>query len=700
MQSFNPVEYNQPVPGPEKRGKTFQVVLIIVLVLIFGLELGYIAYKESKKSSAPDNVDQITGKIDDKPKVKSTEKGLKPFTNEAEFKAYLAEAADLSSNYYGFSGRRQNVGAVDDFALAMPEATGLAAPMMKSEMGGASEASVSVDRFSGTNVQVQGIDEPDIVKTDGQEIYLSTSFYKPIVEPKTGASEKIAPYWGGNYTSLTALIKALPLDKMGLDAKIELYGNLLLKDNVLVVMDYDKVRAFDVSNPQKPMEKWGLDYTSSNEYLAARLYGDKIYLITQTYVGDYTPCPIKPYSINGTEISIGCSDIYHPIQPAPVDTTYNVAVLDVNSGAVINKTSVVGSSSDSQIYMSNNAIYLSYVAPTDILQVMVTFFDENADLFPVDLVARLKKVAGYELSNAAKMTELGTIMDNYQASLSEDDSLKMENEMENRMKTFMEKHVREMMETGIVKIDIAGLKVSAQGFVPGDLLNQFSMDEYEGNLRVATTSGGRGSYFFSSDQSISDVYVLDSALNTIGSVTGLGKGERIYSVRFIADKGYVVTFKETDPFYILNLAKPKAPVLAGELKIPGYSSYLHPLKENIILGVGREDQSVKLSLFDVSDPQNPTEISKYLLKDYWSDVLNTHHAFQQDAKYQIFFMPGGDGGYIFSYADNKLSMTKAVSGVRARRGLFINDYFYVIGEDNIVVLDEKNWERLKEFKLE
>jgi uncharacterized secreted protein with C-terminal beta-propeller domain len=189
-------------------------------------------------------------------------------------------------------------------------------------------------------------------------------------------------------------------------------------------------------------------------------------------------------------------------------------------------------------------------------------------------------------------------------------------------------------------------------------------------------------------------------LKQVGAALGMGQGERIYSVRLIGDRGYVVTFRETDPFYVLDLSNPANPQIKGELKIPGYSSYLHPMRDNVILGVGREGSQVKLSLFDVSDPQNPVEKSKYTLNESWSDILNTHHAFLMDDKYQVFFLPGSEGGYIFSYAGDELTLTKAVSGPQVRRALFLNDYLYVAGDTNIVVLDEKDWTRVNELKLE
>ena len=108
---------------------------------------------------------------------------------------------------------------------------------------------------------------------------------------------------------------------------------------------------------------------------------------------------------------------------------------------------------------------------------------------------------------------------------------------------------------------------------------------------------------------------------------------------------------------------------------------------------------MKVSLFDVSDPANPKEASKYNLDDYWSEILNTQHAFLIDKKHNVFFMPGSKGGYVFSYENDNLTLKRAVSNIQAKRALFINDYLYIVGDDKIVVLDEVNWEKVKELDL-
>ena len=161
----------------------------------------------------------------------------------------------------------------------------------------------------------------------------------------------------------------------------------------------------------------------------------------------------------------------------------------------------------------------------------------------------------------------------------------------------------------------------------------------------------------------------------------------------------MVTFKQTDPFYVLDLSRPNKPQLKGELKIPGYSSYLHPLTDTMILGVGMDNQRVKLSLFDVSDPTNPVETDKYSLDEYWTDVTNTHHAFLQDQKFKTFFIPGSKGGYVFGYAGGRLVLRSAISSSEAKRAVFINDYLYIIGDTEIVVINEITGDRAGRLSL-
>lgn len=187
---------------------------------------------------------------------------------------------------------------------------------------------------------------------------------------------------------------------------------------------------------------------------------------------------------------------------------------------------------------------------------------------------------------------------------------------------------------------------TGSGEVNGYLLNQFAMSEFEGHLRVASTSQpawwGNGG---DSESAVTVLRIDDTALTPVGSISGLGEGERIYSVRFIADTGYVVTFRQVDPLYVIDLSDPTAPRTAGELKIPGYSAYLHPIGEGTLLGVGQDADEdgrtvgAQVSLFDVADPASPQRIDQHLVKDAWSEVEADHHAFLFDAAHGIAVVP-------------------------------------------------------------
>lgn len=179
----------------------------------------------------------------------------------------------------------------------------------------------------------------------------------------------------------------------------------------------------------------------------------------------------------------------------------------------------------------------------------------------------------------------------------------------------------------------ASLQYTGDGKVSGVPLNQFSMDEYQGYFRIATTSF--------QENLTNSLFVLDSELKVAGKITNIAPGERIYSARFMGDKGYMVTFETVDPLFVIDLSNPRRPKILGELKIPGFSTYLHPLDENHLLGIGRDTQvinsydreivielGIKLAIFDVSDVNNPKERHTLSLggRGTWSEALYDHRA--------------------------------------------------------------------------
>jgi len=186
-----------------------------------------------------------------------------------------------------------------------------------------------------------------------------------------------------------------------------------------------------------------------------------------------------------------------------------------------------------------------------------------------------------------------------------------------------------------VKLDHENILCEAQGAISGYILNQFSMDEYGNIFRVATTT-------WTNEGTKNNLYTLNMTLHTIGKLEGLAPRERIYSARFIGDRCYLVTFRQVDPFYVIDLKTPTEPKVLGYLKIPGFSGYLHPYDEQHIIGIGKQDGNVKLSLFNVTDVTKPTEAADpFIISASWSDtpVLRDHKAFLFAKSKQLLVLP-------------------------------------------------------------
>jgi uncharacterized secreted protein with C-terminal beta-propeller domain len=629
------------------------------------------------------------------------------FTSEKEFKEYLQKASSQSNQRSG--------GAVDlMMKTAGPES--MSAPMTGAVQQTAPSGGEQPERVSTTNVQVLGIDEPDIVKTNGSDLYYSGIYNRMYTDTLPRFEEggrdvkpgMIMPGFRPDFiANAVRSFHIFPVSTLAQNATIPVFGDLLLSKNNLVVFNEGGqgkrgLYGYDVSDPKNPKEAWKLEYKDNTYNVQSRLYNKKLYVVTKTGMDISNPCPVAPMMFKDQPISIPCIEIYHPFVPVSTDSVFTVSRIDPSTGNVEKTLSFVGSSNESVMYMSKESLYVTYFYTADYIKIFNGFISENVGLFPDTVTEKLLKLESYDISQQAKMIEFETILNSYLNNLDNDQRLTFQNNLTNKAKEYMAKRARDFEKTGIVKINVSNFSIDALGDVSGKPLNQFSLDEYKGNLRIATTIGNNGWFWQfgpTSQNSFSDVNVLDSNLESKGSIQDLGKTERIYSTRFVQDRGYVVTFRQTDPFYVLDLSNASNPKLAGELKIPGYSSYLHPLAEHLVLGVGKENQNVKLSLFDVRSAENPLEIDKYQLDEYWSEVLNTSRAFLPDEQHKIFFIPGSKGGYIFSYADEKLKLVKAFEGMQAKRAVYVNNYLYIVTDNSLIVVDENTWERVKDFNF-
>jgi hypothetical protein len=275
------------------------------------------------------------------------------------------------------------------------------------------------------------------------------------------------------------------------------------------------------------------------------------------------------------------------------------------------------------------------------------------------------------------------------------------------------------LTTAIHRFDTAAANATtyrSSGSVRGTLLNQFSLSEHEGVLRAATTEwplwwngaqpGGR-----ESESSVTTLTERDGRLAEVGRVGGLGRGERIYAVRFIDDVGYVVTFRQTDPLYTVDLSDPAAPRVRGELKVLGYSAYLHPVGEDLLLGVGQDATEegrvlgTQLSLFDVSRPEAPVRLhARTLAAAGSSEAEYDHHAFLHWAPAQLAVLPfeagGGPGTDLFAGAAGfRVDPAAGIEEVgrvehrgpfgvaQIRRSLVIGERLFTLSERGVLASD-------------
>ncbi len=497
-------------------------------------------------------------------------------------------------------GARDDAGTVTTLASGLPSTGG----------NGSGE-------HSGTNVQVAGVDEPDIVKTNGEWIVAiidGVMRYFDVTGPEAVLRDEVRLESGWGHRFFISDGRAFVFSQG------DLWGIPMFASDAARIAPggwsspVSIVQEIDLSDPDslRVVRTVRLDGT----YLSARAIGDTVRMVVTSYphqlpfvypstpgaedfaleanrgiIADSTIATWLPgytvYDAAGNETDSGllvdCSRMHRPEEFAGFDTL-SVTTLDL--GAALEVGGGTGVIAEGQtVYASTDSLYVS----TNV------FIPENAwQLFPDD------------------MDEL-----------------------------------EQTYETAIHKFDISGdgpASYRASGSVEGHLLNQFALDEFEGFLRVATTTGTP----WGGEDSASQVVVLaesDGELNEVGSVGDMGEGERIYSVRFIGPTGYVVTFRQVDPLYVLDLRDPEDPQVSGELKIPGYSAYLHPIGEGLLLGVGQDADSdgrvlgAKATLFDVSDPADPRELGSWTVRDGYTDVEWDHLAFLHWAPDDIAVLP-------------------------------------------------------------
>lgn len=603
--------------------KQFKLFNIILISLIFLIISGCTSQIDNK--SDDNTIIEQNPLLGEDLQITSNQE-LEVFNSSHEIEQFLLEKTIKSSQLLSTTGAigstlpMRTGGIMMESSMdMMVSSDSLATPAAAPSMSSSGAVSQRADDVSSTNVQVKGVDEADIIKTDGEFIYTITR----------------------NTLTIT---RAFPPQNLEIIYTKDLEGNsqnmFIQNDSLIVVInEYEdtqrvsqfqfrlqptyrpqtRVMIFDISN----IEEIEIvdELIISGWYNQARMIGDFVYVIAQEQAfssrGIITPFidvmdigrmmpPVLHFNEDDEEFS------YTNI------LSFQVSNLDSNTQRIVNAQSfLLGRSS--VVYVSNNNIYLANRNN----QFGLYSLQNRVELFKDAILPQYPRNIQNEISRFDVQTEwdeISSIIVSYYDSLSEDELKRTYDSIQeevSRFETdFLERNMKTTIHSFSIDTDTGVVEFKYSGEVKGYLLNQFSLDEYDSNLRVATT-------FSIWDRNrrerveYNNLYVLNLNLDTIGSIENIAPDERIFSVRFMGEKGYIVTFRDVDPLFTIDLSNPTNPQILGELKIDGFSNYLHPFGENHLIGIGKDTEELerggfrqkglKLSLFNVEDMQNPIE---------------------------------------------------------------------------------------------
>jgi len=552
-------------------------------------------------------------------------------------------------------------------------------PAISNSVNLAESTSGDSSDYSDTNLQVAGVQEADIVKTDGKYIYAMSEKYLYIVSAENGELKIVSKI-------------SRNVDSNNYDSGI--YEMYIAGDYLIALRNaYSKVK-----------------YSNSG---TARTYEE----------------PIN--DIAGTEFD----NSYYYVQ-----TGVSIEIYDISDKANPKLINTIGQSG---YYVSsrmiNNNLYLvsNYFAFGEIDKNKPETFvpqlhngDESSLILTRDIMINTKKVSsqylvitGIDISNGGNIVSSKALL-GYGTSVYAN--------RENMYVTAYEDVVegnKHISATKIFRFSLNGGKVDieAEATIPGNIHNQFSLDEYDGNLRIVTTVN---SYIYSQDKSLFSkimpefsggstsnyeeyncLYVLNLNLEIVGKIEHLAPDERIYSARFDGDIGYFVTFRQVDPLFAVDLSTPDKLEILSELKIPGFSDYLHPYGDGLLFGLGRNaDESgrvdfLKLSMFDTSDLYNVNEKHKLTIQGkYYSEATYNHKAILINHEKNIIAFLCDNEYCVYSYSKEtgfkKEAFIKLINEYDYQtRGLYIGDFLYVVSQKGIVSYDMNSYELCNKITL-
>ncbi|MBN1793288.1 beta-propeller domain-containing protein [Candidatus Woesearchaeota archaeon] len=572
------------------------------------------------------------------------------FESDSEYLAFVKSNSVSGGGYFGGADMARGV-MVESLALDSAGSAPMAAPTaVKVTAGESAQNGADID-YSETNNQVSTVDEADIIKTDGDYVYTISGNSLFIIKAYPGEDAEVISQ---------VKFKSRPTGLFVKGDKLAVIGNFYDND-FFKEMDFRPrqgmtfVRIYDTSDKAEP--KLVKDYKFEGYYSEARMTEGYAYLITNLNP-EYRRIYPTPVMMDGATIkAMPVRDIHYFNIPYNGVTLANIHAINLaDLEASVNSKSIAVENGQN-LYMSDKNIYITYTEyineweiEQDIILEMMTPRLTDSDK---DLIKKIKAADEDLLSKAEKRSKVMQIAYDYMNFMTQEEQEDLRDEAEALLKKKLDEYEHfEYTIVNRISVNNGDIEVEANGKVPGHIMNQFSMDEEGDVFRIATTISQRWSRFAATSdekmtESTNNVFTMDKSLKVLGSLKGLAEGEQIYSTRFIGERLYMVTFRQVDPFFVIDLSDAKNPRMLGKLKIPGFSRYLHPYDANTIIGIGRDasetgrTRGLKISLFDVTDVEKPKEIAKFTTDERYaqSTAEYEHKAFLFSKEKELLVIP-------------------------------------------------------------
>lgn len=585
---------------------------------------------------------------------------IKKISSQEELEDILKASALFGGNFFDNRILTRNM-AVDEvvmFETATSE--GIPIPSVaKIESGGTD--------YSTTNVQVANVDEPDYLKNDSKYVYIVSRNTLSIIDAYPAESAKLV-------LKIALDIESQYIQNMFLnDDRLVIFYNGQSDDEIIPQFDFVPRRSYspvthaliiDVSDKENPNIL--KDYSIDGHFSDARMIGDYAYFVTNSNINYQHPrLPV----ILESSVKIMTPDAFYFDNIEQFSNFNTLTAIDIFGDTVNSETFLMGYTGT--FYVSEDNFYLTYQQSMPFgfydNSSRDRFFDVVVPLLPNDIQDEIKAIQNDSSMNAStKWIKISELMQKSYNEMNKNDKEKLFEKIREALNEYDVKMQEETRKTIIHKISInkGEIEYVTMGSVPGRLLNQFSMDQSGDRFRVATTT----EYYTQYQGTVraNAVYVLDEQLNIVGGLDQIAPGESIFSARFIGDRLYLVTFQQIDPFFVIDLST-DTPKILGELKITGFSNYLHPYDEEHIIGIGRDTKEIeegrvqqlgiKIALFNVADVNNPKVIDDVIIGDSstYSEVLNNHKAFFFDKTRGVLSIPiSGDAESLNENSSSKM----------------------------------------------